>query len=59
MTINLVLVITKDVDVLVPDVIPVLALLIVEAIVVIVLWGVAGIFGDFYVPVSWSTVYKE
>jgi hypothetical protein len=48
-----------QVNVLVPYIIPFLTLLIVEAVVVIELWGVAGISGDVYVPIAWSTVRKE
>jgi len=52
MTIN----VFSNMDVFVSNVIPFCALFVIEAVVVVELWGVACVFGDFDVPVSWSTV---
>ncbi len=45
-----------NVDILISYVVPFCALFVIEPIIVIKLWGIAGVVGDFDIPVSWSTV---
>jgi hypothetical protein len=51
--------ILANVNVLVPDIFPFRALLVVEAVVVVKLWGISGIFGNFHVPIARSAVLGE